>query len=689
MGTPTIRTARDGSDGTALTPANVPANSVTVGTASAATFASLLGKLWYRFVAGSGAASKYRLNVTSSTVQSFRGVLTVPSPSTNSIARQILIARGSGQALRVRVTADRQLVLSDASNADTGVATTITGGLAAGSEYEVVLDFTVGTTTSNGTATLRVCPVGTDTALTGGTVTSSTMNLGTTPVTAYDVGNNDTATGAMDFLWRDLQWENDRTSSLPVYSTGTVVAGNLTGSGAFTASAGVAVPAGNYDVVVGFIQSNMRGRADDFDYPTTDFYRPGVYQWDPVTNSIAPAKEPAPVFEQTPYMGPMNRFSRAYVDGGSLASGRALLLVNLAEGGTGLTLPDSNGGKETWWPQETDPAKVDLYARATSELDAVFAAVGTGSRVVAVLANHGSTDGSNNTPKETFKSRLLDLITATQGFLFGAGYAPTARTRYVMMQMRPSLRSETRHAIIDDAQQEVAASTLGVRYSYSPAGAEFERPDSVHFNAAGVREIGTRMYAVWASGEVLADMSGSGQFTAAATAAYARAASLTGSGSATAATAPATVSPLTGNGSPSAGTAAATRGDLAAAGALTAAVAARYAVDATLALSGAAAAPTAAAVPGSSTATGTLTAGTVAATRADIAGAGACTAGVLGRQIVDAVASGDGTFTAVAESTGGISAVSPTLVGSGGFTAAAVARFAVTGTLVGSGTVAT
>jgi len=480
-------------NGAALSATNIPTQSVTGSNGTFLQDPDDSALWWYRQNLPSTTSGQWRIAVPNSKRQSFSGRLWVPTPTTLAATRVVLTSRfASGNAFRLAKTTANQLTVQIGVNPYTSMLTSaVSGGLSPSLKYRVALEYLVGTTsggststTGNSSITMYVYLVGSNTPLWSGT--NAACNLGTGTITHYDVGSLDTSATAIDLRWSKLRWMADR-----------VNAGPLLDMGETETPPGPTIPTTNFDIVVGFIQSNMRGRADDFDYPTTDFYRDDVYQWDPVADAVIDAVEPAPVFEQTPYMGPMNRFSRSYVDAGRLASGRRLLLVNLAEGGTGVTLPDSNGGIETWWPNET-ATKVDLYQRALSELQVMWAAVGTGSKVVAVLANHGSTDGTNNTPKATFKARLYDVIQGIQGFLSAQGMAPTSTTPYVMMQMRPDLiAAETRHKIIDDAQQEVAGEWPSVRWVASPVGDEYERADSVHFNAAGVREIGTRMFSVY------------------------------------------------------------------------------------------------------------------------------------------------------------------------------------------------
>jgi len=617
--TPPRVTIRDASnatgDGDALTAAAIPSQSVT-GTNGSFYYDGT--RWWYRQNLPSGIAGQFRLAIPNGPTQLFRGRLEVPTTLTQP--RVILGPRYSaGYTSRIVLTAARQVAVQIGVSPFTVLGTTaIPGGIPAGSEPDIQVE----SRSADGTAKVTVYAQDSATKLAELYVTGLTPQA---TMTHYDVGSNDNIAQAVDLRWTNLQFAVG-TGDLEFYD------------GAKVEPAAPAIPTGNFDVVVGFIQSNMRGRADDFD-PATDTYRPGVYHWNPTTNAVVRIDtEPAgtlATFEQVPYMGPLNTWSRAYVDGGQLAAGRSLLVVNLAEGGTGVTLPDSNGGNETWWPSET-AAKTDLYARAIAELQTLWAAIGAGSKVVAVLANHGSTDGTNNTPADVFTSRATEVIQSVQAFVYSAGMTTDQAAPYVMMQMRPSLiAGETRHAIIDQAQQVMARTLPGVRYAYSPVGTEYERPDSVHFNAAGVREIGTRLYAAWLTAASTGQLTGSGQVTGAPKPAVALQGTVSGSGAVTGAGVPFQVS--SGAGSTS-GT-----------GTVTATGAPR------------------AAAPGSTSGSGVVTASSVPSTQ----GTGAT--------------SGSGLVTA----TGRPSLARPgALSGSGVVTAASSASPAATGSVAGSGDVA-
>lgn len=244
------------------------------------------------------------------------------------------------------------------------------------------------------------------------------------------------------------------------------------------------------DVIVGVIQSNIRGAATD--YVTADQYNnPLIEMWRWSDSRSVPAPEPMATRDTATGMGAMNTFVKAYA---AANPGRRILVVNTARGGTGLTTPATNPASTafTWNPAAVTDAN-NLAHSSVAALKAIMAGLPAGSRIVAYLANHGSTDGSNAALKATFKTLLTNWLT----FLRTEMATPTVP--YLMMQMRPSLLGESRHFNIDQGQLEIAATTPNVEHVLAPVGSEWAMPDSVHFNAAGVREIGTRLYTAFAA----------------------------------------------------------------------------------------------------------------------------------------------------------------------------------------------
>lgn len=244
-----------------------------------------------------------------------------------------------------------------------------------------------------------------------------------------------------------------------------------------------------FDVIVGLIQSNIRGVAP---FLASDQYNdPSIFAWNWLGKQMVLAAEPLPTQENTTGMGAMNTFIKAYREL-PIIPNRRLLIVNTARGGTGFTLPSTNtsGGAGLHWRHDLPQDANNLAYAAVNELKFIMSRLPAGSRIVAYLANHGSTDGSNNTPKATFKGYLTSWINWLRTEM------QTPNVPYIMMQMRPDLvANEGRHRIIDEAQTEVASELPKVGKTTSPNGTQFFASDSVHFSALGFREIGTRLFA--------------------------------------------------------------------------------------------------------------------------------------------------------------------------------------------------
>ncbi len=252
-----------------------------------------------------------------------------------------------------------------------------------------------------------------------------------------------------------------------------------------------------YDIVVPIIQSNARGAATDYEADTTDRYPDSVQMWLWPDGGNLPAREPLPNLDAFDGMGIANTFVKDYAQH-SLKDGRRVLVVNLARGGTGFSAPGTNDkGPKLCWDHRAPDDESNLALRAVESLEKIRIQLGSGThRYVAFLANHGSTDGMNNLDKATFKAKLRDWISWLRQQL-GAEQAS-----YLMMQMRPDLvANELRHRLIDEGQAETARemASARVRYVPSPNGPEYFNQDPVHFNAAGVREIGHRLYAAFNS----------------------------------------------------------------------------------------------------------------------------------------------------------------------------------------------
>lgn len=246
-----------------------------------------------------------------------------------------------------------------------------------------------------------------------------------------------------------------------------------------------------YDIVVGVGQSNVAGAATD--YVSGDQYPAGIYMWNHATSTIVPAAEPQSNADTITGMGVTNTFLKDYA-ANYLPSGRDLLIVNVSRGGTGFTTPSTNSaGTGLHWRYDLADDSNNLARRGLEKIQAAVTAAGPGARIVAFLANHGSTDGTNNTGKTLMKTYLTAWINWIRSELD----VPTVP--YIAMQMRRNLiDTEPRHKAIDDATKEVAAELENVVHVPSPLGdAYYKSTDVVHFNALGVRTIGHAMFDAW------------------------------------------------------------------------------------------------------------------------------------------------------------------------------------------------
>lgn len=250
-----------------------------------------------------------------------------------------------------------------------------------------------------------------------------------------------------------------------------------------------------YHVLWGLIQSNVRGPVSDF-VAGDQYTGLPVDMWRFSDSTIVAASEPLSTRDTATGMGVLNTFIKDYV-ADRLPSGDRMLVVNLARGGTGFSLPSTNpsGSAFTWDRTQPNDAN-NLALTSVAVMDAILALPAlAGAKHIAAIANHGSTDGTNSSTGYTpamFKAALTDWITYLRAELALPGLP------YLMMQMRPSLvAAETRHQLIDSAQQQVASELPLVRHVLSPVGATYEAGDSVHFNLAGVRDIGHRLYSAY------------------------------------------------------------------------------------------------------------------------------------------------------------------------------------------------
>jgi lysophospholipase L1-like esterase len=244
------------------------------------------------------------------------------------------------------------------------------------------------------------------------------------------------------------------------------------------------VPVARYDVWLVAGQSNAQGRAGReagdgdvegvYQFPT----RAGAAGYRTITGDITPLMHP----EGGDWLGPGEAFARALLP--QLPAERRILLVPCAVGATALV-----AGAARWAPGSPGG---DLYENAIAQANAALAAAKAelaGSRFAGVLWVQGESDGSfdgGNTPPAAYHAAMEALIAGFRARISGAASVP-----FLIGGMVPEfIAGAAANAAIADAQVATALTSAGVRYAPGPAGRTF---DALHFNAAGVRALGSAL----------------------------------------------------------------------------------------------------------------------------------------------------------------------------------------------------
>jgi len=408
----------------------------------------------------------------------------------------LMAIRGSaGQMAELQIASTGVVTVVDVNRA--AVITTASGTIPTnGTQFAIRLDVDPGTTTTDGKARLWVWVAGAKTVDTEVTGKNLFRSGG---ITARRWGGLDvTATTGFATLRVDELHTIDTYASGAATATGMLsltgsadVASGVaaTGTGVITLT-GSARAARDYDIVVLVGQSNMRGAAQDYDANGTDAYPATVDEitWSGNTlGGLSHAVEPLPTRDAGTGMGAGNTFAKRWAN--EKGTGRRVLIINAARGGTGFSLPSTGDDTAAIWDVD---ATNDSHNLAWTTISAVQDAITRfpGSAVVAILANHGSTDGTNNLSRATMKARLerwIDTLRSQLGI-------PTVP--YLMMQMRPDLISgQSNMKVIDDAQIDVTTERAHTAHGTSPNDSgSWVSGSSVHFNAVGDRTIGSGLY---------------------------------------------------------------------------------------------------------------------------------------------------------------------------------------------------
>lgn len=240
-----------------------------------------------------------------------------------------------------------------------------------------------------------------------------------------------------------------------------------------------------YDVVAILGQSNALGAGKGWQPLGADAPGSGVYQmssWSPVEDLVLPGIDP--LLNPQPLAGSIGfgtTFAKEYVD----ATGRDVLLVPVAIGETGFT--EANG---ITWDPDNSTADTNLYDRSVEQIGDALAK-NPDSRLVAVLWHQGEGDVRTMTGDEY--GQHLD---ATFDDL---------RDRFGDVPILVGGMSPDRMAEMDGIYDEINAVHQGIgeridnaAFVDPPAGMHNDG-ETIHFNAAGQRELGRSYWDAYAS----------------------------------------------------------------------------------------------------------------------------------------------------------------------------------------------
>jgi hypothetical protein len=239
--------------------------------------------------------------------------------------------------------------------------------------------------------------------------------------------------------------------------------------------------ADGYLVVPVLGQSNAHGAGLGLRPDAEDGAHPLVHQW--ACSGRSRGKIVAgvdPLFHETPSKGV--GFAVSFARNMAEHTGRAVLLVPAARGDTSFA--PKNG--HTWDPADTG-TRVNHYRRALTQIDAALAAA-PGSAVRAILWHQGESD----VPKMKADEYAVKLDSVIDGL----------RERYgtdvpvLVGQMVPE-EIETGHPnypAIDAVHADTPNRRAFVAYVEGPRGSYNAEDEKIHYNAAGARELGVRMW---------------------------------------------------------------------------------------------------------------------------------------------------------------------------------------------------
>jgi hypothetical protein len=242
-------------------------------------------------------------------------------------------------------------------------------------------------------------------------------------------------------------------------------------------------PAQPYLIVPILGQSNAYGMGVGLDPTGLDRPHPLVHQWAMAGPSKGTAVVAAdPLLHEVPGKGV--GFAMTFAKHLADATGRAVLLIPGARGDTAFS--PKNGYT---WDVDNTTARTNLYRQATAALDAALAAY-PGSTVAAVLWHQGESDVPLMAASvyQRKLDRLIDDIRARYGddvpFLLG---------QMVPEEMEQSHKD---YSPINAVHVDTPHRRANTAFVEGPAGC-INGGEDRHYNAAGQREIGRRMWAAY------------------------------------------------------------------------------------------------------------------------------------------------------------------------------------------------
>lgn len=243
--------------------------------------------------------------------------------------------------------------------------------------------------------------------------------------------------------------------------------------------------ADGYDVVLLAGQSNMVGQGVyDAGIDTTSA---AIFQYDSAPASgtyrtiiaaVDPLKHPsnAPIA-----VGPGMFFAKRYNE----LTGRKVLLVPAAYNGTSLVATTGGNGIR-WSPYgSNDSAYLAAIDQSNRAVTAALAAL-PGSRFVGTLWLQGESDGLASVTQANYSQAFVDMLAG-----FRAGITGASSSWCVICQMMPEeIATQPGTSAAIDAAHTALAAAVG-RCVKVAVGSGFNSGDNLHYNAAGIRLMGT------------------------------------------------------------------------------------------------------------------------------------------------------------------------------------------------------